>query len=266
MPKTSKNQCWIFAVTIWKSDHDKIATFFKLKCKKYIFQQEKCPTTGTLHHQCYINLKDKLRQCEAEKLFNSSGFPGAHVAPASDRGKDELKSYCMKSNSRVSGPWADHRIYLGQDLPVHLRPWQVSIVDLLKTKPDDRKILWYYDAVGGKGKSTLSKYLYYHHKVVTLTVGKASDLLNLVSKMPGGEMYVFDISRTVPTGSMTELYAAIESVKNGYFINTKYDTSVVCMERPHVVVFSNHLPKMSALSLDRWKILDLSQMSQDNLL
>ena len=76
-------------------------------------------------------------------------------------------------------------------------------------------------------------------------------------------MYIFDISRTVPTGSMNEIYMALESVKNGYFVNTKYDTGVCCMEIPHVIVFSNHLPKLSALSGDRWKIHNLSQMSQE---
>ncbi len=33
-------------------------------------------------------------------------------------------------------------------------------------------------------------------------------------------MYIFDISRTVNASAMHEIYQALESVKNGYFINT----------------------------------------------
>jgi len=108
--------------------------------------------------------------------------------------------------------------------------------------------------------------MYFHMKIITLSIGKASDLLNLVYKNQGKTCYCFDISRTVTKGSMTEIYQALESVKNGYFVNTKYDTGVACFEIPHVIVFSNHLPMMAALSLDRWNIIDMSQMSQENLI
>lgn len=263
MPKVA-SQLWIWSVTSFKGSRDQVLTWMKANTKKFIFQQEKCPKTGSLHWQCYVNLKKKQRASTLIKSLNAAGLSGATVLAASDKGKTALAQYCMKEESRVDGPWADHPIYRGQDLPKTLRPWQQEICNMVKTEPHPRSIHWYYDAVGGAGKTVLAKYMYYHHKVLTLTVGKASDLLNLVSKMPGLPMYIFDISRTVPTGSMNELYHAIESVKNGYLVNTKYETNVLIFERPHVVVFSNMLPKMSALSGDRWEIHDMSQVSQDN--
>lgn len=97
--------------------------------------------------------------------------------------------------------------------------------------------------------------MYFRHNVLTLTFGDAKDLLNLVFKKQGLPTYMFDLSRTKGgKTSMSDIYQALESVKNGYFINTKYETGVACYAIPHVIVFSNHAPDMSALSLDRWHI------------
>lgn len=252
------NQLYIFAITIWGTIdlQSNIFKFFNTIAKKFIFQLERCPSTGTEHYQCYVNLRTKKRRPELIKMFNNNGFNGADIKPASELGKERLKDYCMKKDSRIEGPWADKPIYLGADLISNLYPWQQSIVKMLDVKPHPRNIHWYYDHKGGKGKSSIAKYMYFHHKILTLSIGKASDLLNLVYKLQGQRMYIFDISRTVPAGSMNDIYMALESVKNGYFVNTKYDTGVCCMEIPHVIVFSNHLPKLSALSKDRWKIYD----------
>lgn len=268
MPIHDTNQCYIYAITIWDTiDAQKdIFKYFSQIAKRFIFQLEECPTTKKNHFQCYVNLKTKKRQVELVKMCNSQGFTGSDVTIASNAGKEILKNYCMKKESRLDGPWADKPIYLGQDLITKLRPWQQAIVDLIPKTPNRRHLHWFYDPKGGEGKSSIAKYLYYHHKILTLSIGKASDLLNLVYKMQGLRMYIFDISRTVPTGAMNEIYTSLEVVKNGYFCNTKYDTGVCCMAIPHVIVFSNHLPKMSSLSLDKWRIHDMSQMSQDNLI
>jgi len=228
--------------------------------KKFVFQLERAPTSGRLHYQGYVNLKSKQRPKELAAKMSGLGMKGVTVLPSSNDGKEALKAYCMKSATRVEGPWADKPIYLGQDLIKELRPWQQHIMDMTSKTPDPRAIHWYYDSKGGHGKTSISKYLFFHHKILTLTIGKASDLLNLVSKFQGRKMYIFDISRTTTAGVMTEMYAAIEAVKNGFFVNTKYDTSVVCMAIPHIVVFSNFLPKMSALSTDRWRIHDLDNI------
>jgi len=260
------NQLYRWSITWFATidDHDTIAKCFDTICKEYIYQLERCPTSKNTHYQCFVKLDKKRRHKELCKLLNGLGLSGADCSPAKDT--EALKRYAGKNESRVAGPWSDKPIYLGQDLIQieQMYPWQKEILDMVGTAPDNRKIYWYYDKHGGAGKSSLSKYLYFHHKVITLTIGKASDILNLVYKMQGKSMYIFDISRTVTAGVMTEIYAAMEAVKNGYFVNTKYDTGVCCMARPHVIVFSNMLPKYSALSLDRWEIIDMSQMSQEN--
>ncbi len=268
MTINATNQCYHYAITIWESidAHPHIFQFFSKICKKFIFQLEECPSTKKHHYQCYVNLKVKKRQQELCKIFNAEGFRGADISVASSEGKVRLQQYCMKTESRLDGPWADKPIYLGQDLITTLRPWQQHVVSMLDTTPDKRTIYWYYDARGGMGKTQLAKYLCFHKpkKCTYLSVGKAADLLNYVYKMQGMRMYFIDIARTIPNGLMNELYMAIESVKNGFFLNTKYETGMAMFACPHVIVYSNHLPKGSALSGDRLEIIDMSQMSQEN--
>ena len=201
------NACYIYAITIWDTidSQPDIDTFFQKIAKLYVYQLEECPSTGTHHYQCFVNLRTKKRCGEVKKMLNSSGFTGAECSIASANGKESLKSYCMKKDSRIAGPWADKPIYLGKDLITQLRPWQRAIVTLAANpNPHPRKIHWFYDAIGGQGKSSVVK--------------------------------------------------------------TKYDTGVACFNIPHVIVFSNHLPNMSALSKDRWNIIDMCQMCQENLI
>lgn len=260
------NQLYRWSITYFgdMEEQENVQKCLDTIAKDYIFQLEKCPTTGNFHFQCFVKLKKKRRCKELCKLLNGMSLKGATCSPAMDT--SALSTYCMKENTRVEGPWSNKPIYLGEDLITidMMYPWQKKILAKIAFRAHDRKIEWYYDPIGGVGKSAISKYLYFHHDIITLTIGKASDVLNLVYKLQGRKMYIFDISRTVTQGTMTELYAAMEAVKNGYFVNTKYDTGVCCMARPHVIVFSNKLPKLSALSQDRWDIFDMSQKSQEN--
>lgn len=266
MPKPVKVQLYHYDCTYFgtKDEQPKLHSIFKNIAKKFIYQLEKTPTTDREHFQIYLNLKVKKRDRELASLLSGMGLKGISCRPASDAGKTALQTYCMKTDTRIAGPWADKPIYRGQDLIKDLRPWQQSVFELLQGNPHPRTIYWYYDELGGAGKSSFSKWLYYHHQILTLTFADAKDLLNLVFKNQGLPAYLFDLSRTKGgKTSMSDIYQALESVKNGYFINSKYETGVACFAIPHVVVFSNHPPDLNCLSIDRWKIVEMSQMSQE---
>jgi len=49
----------------------------------------------------------------------------------------------------------------------------------------------------------------------------------------------------------------LESIKNGLIVNTKYETGSKLFNSPHIIVFSNMSPDVSAMSMDRWKIICL---------
>lgn len=226
---------------------------------KFVYQLE-LTDVDNWHYQGYAHARTKVR-CDQLGLRLGAGL-GTPVTcqEASVKGKEVLRTYCMKPTSRQAGPWADHRIYLGQDLPTksQLYPWQRSLLRAIESEPDDRSIFWVIGQAGNQGKTKFAKYLAHHHKVPFGAYGKAGDLLNLVSKKQGAHAYVFDLTRCKPADfGMVDLYATLESIKNGMFINLKYSTEEVIMMPPHVLVFSNHEPDIARLSADRWCIWEV---------
>ncbi len=256
MPKQSI-QLYVFSA-VWYaplSEQPTLHKALKQVAKNFVYQLEKGEKKGKLHYQIYFKVRKRTRANAIAKVMSSLGVKGVNVKPCSTDGKLALSKYCMKKDTRVDGPWADKRIYLGADLPKKLYPWQQKIVDIIKGPVDDRAIHWFHDEKGGAGKSTFAKYMYFHHQILTLTFGDAKDLLYVVSQQEGLDAYMFDLSRTKGgKSSMSDIYQSMESIKNGYFTSTKYETKTCCFNKPHVIIFSNHLPNMKALSADRWKI------------
>ena len=52
-------------------------------------------------------------------------------------------------------------------------------------------------------------------------------------------------------------YEVIESIKNGIFNSYKYESVMRMYKSPKVVCFMNNMPKMEALSADRYQIEEL---------
>lgn len=244
------------AVAKFRERHAELRGLCARYFDKYVFQLER--TDGdNFHYQGYGHARERRRCSAIGRLFTGGLGSGVHFQAASTAGKESLQSYAMKEDTRVAGPWADCKKYLGQDLPSRetLRPWQAALLAVLEQPPDDRTIMWVVDEVGGAGKTKFAKYLAYRHKVPFGAYAKSADMLNLVSKHQGATAYVFDLTRCKPQeyGS-NDLYATLESIKNGMFCNTKYTTEQVLMDPPHVLVFSNHPPDLSKLSRDRWRV------------
>lgn len=166
----------------------------------------------------------------------------------------------MKTDTRVNGPWSDKKLYLGQDLPTVLYPWQEEVKSRCMADPDDRTINYIWDPEGNTGKSKFSKYMCYHHKALMLPWGKTGDLLNLVIKRGGKDIYLFDLSRSRPQDwARDDIAAAMEQVKNGHVVNLKYETDDFMMNPPHVWCFSNQPPNLSSISIDRWKVWKITR-------
>jgi len=186
------------------------------------------------------------------------------MSAASTAGIHALQGYSMKDDTRVAGPWADKRIYRGQDLITNLYPWQQDIKQRCEADPDDRTINVLLNEGGNIGKSAFCKYMAYHFKAPVCGWAKAGDILNLVSKMPGMPVYLFDLSRSRPQDwAKDDIPAAMEGIKNGLFMNSKYETSQVIMACPHVWMFCNHLPNLSSMSRDRWAIWKVNPISKE---
>ena len=251
----------------WSVPHtveNQTALYLKLKgglSDKFIFQAEHTVHEGkdNPHYQGYFHCKEKRRAKEIAVKLNDE-FKGINIQASSTAGKEALQSYCMKQDTRVAGPWADKKIYMGSDLwPESKMPiWQQTMIAHLEEHPGDRQMFWIHDATGNNGKTKFIKYLAFKRDAVPLGYGHSTDVLNLVSKFPGKRIYAFNLTRSKPANlSALDLYSAMESIKDGLFINTKYETAVVMMDPPHVMVCSNELPKYNQISADRWTVFSI---------
>lgn len=229
---------------------------------KWIYQLECGKDTALYHIQGYYHLIKKVRNStqkhswlEFIKEQYCAGFSVYHE-PAATEGKDSLKEYCMKVDTRVAGPWADKQIYMGADLPAKLYSWQEHIKNTVLEKPaDDRTINWVFDPVGNTGKSKFCKLMEFKHQCPVLEFATDRDLMYLMSQYMGRKAYFLDLTRVKPAMySGDDMYATMEKIKNGRVMNTKYQTSIQHMMSPHLWVFSNSLPKLEKLSSDRWRV------------
>jgi len=139
------------------------------------------------------------------------------------------------------------------------RQWQRRLLDRLSKPSDNRKIIWVHDPNGGAGKSTLTKYLISHGlegkgKACFLS-GRLVDMMHTYSKMRS-KIALFDVPRTA-IDHRTHLAGFAEQLKNGFFNTTKYDSSLVQFEAPHVVFFSNAPPEADWWSADRLELITI---------
>lgn len=234
--------------------HEPLSKYLASISDKYIFQLERGSGTHVLHYQGYCHTKKKIRSKQLA-ISSNAFFTGIRIVEASKAGTASLQTYCLKDRTRVAGPWADRPIYRGQDLPSTLFPWQSAIVSIIGDTPDSRIIYWIYDPTGCTGKSVLTKIICYKFKGCLLTYSNTKDLAYVAAKSPTALVYAVDLPRCKPKdNNLKDLFATLEQLKNGMIFSTKYVPETVFRLPPHVIVFSNYLPNLSLISMDRWKI------------
>ncbi len=171
------------------------------------------------------------------------------------------QKYCSKLKSRTGKVWVHgFRVPLIVKDPLEgkeLYAFQNEIIGLVQKDPDERTIYWYWSNKGNIGKSSLCKHLCLKYDAISLG-GKVSDAMyavaKLVDKGKPPSIVVFDVARS--EASRLE-YVSLEKLKNGCFFSPKYESCMVMLNPPHVIVFANEAPIESRLSDDRWVIKNL---------
>jgi len=232
-------------------EYEQVCQVLGIKAVKYIVAKE-IGTSGTPHLQIYMNLKKKERITAIHKWL---GFQ--RISMRKCRNEEALIEYCKKDGDFVSG---------GFPKPIRiiheLRDWQQKIVDLCLTKPDDRKVYWFWEDKGNIGKSAFTKYMVVKYNALFCDGGKKADLINLVfnNDMDKTNVVIFDIPR--PSKGHVS-YSTLEAIKNGLVCNTKYETGVKAFNPPHIICFANFPPEEpEQLSADRWVVEELTLRSR----
>jgi len=131
--------------------------------------------------------------------------------------------------------------------------WQLDLCLVLNGPVDKRKVIWYWEHSGNVGKS----YFALNFSIgsggfgYVVTGGRHADIFYAYRNEP---IVFFDWARDQEESFP---YRVVEAFKNGYFLNTKYESVARRFSVPHVVVFSNFPPDRSKLSIDRWEIKEI---------
>jgi hypothetical protein len=137
---------------------------------------------------------------------------------------------------------------------VALYGWQDGVMDMIAEPPNDREILWVFDAFGNSGKTYLARYLRQEHGAFYCNGGKGVDICYAYDCEP---IVIFDYVRDAKDFVN---YGVIEQLKNGILTSSKYESRTKIFATPHVIVFANFAPDSSKFSVDRLHIVELNSV------
>lgn len=141
---------------------------------------------------------------------------------------------------------------------VVLREWQVDLMDLIEEhSPHPRRIHFYVDPQGAAGKSFMARYIFTLNPENTLILSNGKHL-HLYNCYEGQKVVIFDMTRSPDDEHDHYPYQVMENIKNGYKPPGMYGSLPEFFTIPHVIVFCNKAPNMTALSNDRYDIHCLS--------
>lgn len=276
LTKTDRIQCkhWVFTLNNYTElEMDQMVLNFNLFCNKYIYGKE-VGQNNTPHLQGYLELKKKERLSGLKTKFgNRFHFEKMKGTP------EQAVKYCIKDNDYVKyGNFPEYFFNNDDndddDLIIinknDFYSWQKFCFNYITNNTiDERNIYWFYDEIGNVGKSAFTKFCLVNFNCLLIEKGKHSDIINSAwnflnpkksSERKKLKLIICDIPRNVGNKIST---SAIESLKNGIIINTKYETGQCVINSPKIIIFSNSPPICEDLSLDRWKIFNLKRNIDD---
>ena len=245
---------WCFTYNNYPEDLTDLNSSLTTYCRKAFYTKE-VGESGTPHLQGYLEFKTKKRPL--------SCLPQMHFSKAKGN-IEENYNYITKDGDLTFSLGYHETIKLPRDC---LNIEQQDVADRFIEDEDPlygRKVFWFWEEIGGWGKSVLTKYMIDHMGAIVVS-GQGKDILCGITSMIEKHGYcprliVFDVPRC-SSGHVS--YSSIESIKNGYFFSGKYESGMVRFNSPHICVFANERPDTLQLSQDRWQIVYLRQQEKE---
>lgn len=251
--RISCSKYWVFTWNNYPTNFGSFVSMLESNTQWYIFQEE-IGANGTPHLQGSLCLTTKGRPKE---IF---GIKEIHWEKT--RAIKESIAYCNKSETKNGKTYTNIKMDEPLRLITDLYPWQQSIVNEVSLTPDDRTINWFWESIGCSGKTALCKYLVAKHDALYVS-GKSTDIKFAVVKYKETKkIYPTIILWNIPRCIEHISYEAIESIKDGLFFSSKYESSMICMNSPHIYIFANEPPETTKLSRDRWRITKIPTESK----
>lgn len=242
---------WFFTWNNYGDDGvERLETKFKEICKSYVFQEE-TGENGTPHLQGCIVLKKAMRWSEFK-------LP-KEIHWEKTISQQSAEDYCSKEGTRTGKQYIYPPPPRKLKIIETLKPWQASVVKSIDEEPDDRTINVIYDDKGNNGKTALCKYLTVNGRIIIATGGRYEDIAQILAsaKKEGFDLnekftFILNIPREQSMKKIS--YKGLESIKDGLMTSSKYESSTMVFNSPHIWVFCNNLPVLENLSSDRWRL------------
>lgn len=216
-------------------------------CKNFFIALEQGEKEERYHLQGYCHFIDKIRITGCKRVFDNT----THWELCKGSFTDNYL-YVHKEPIKL---WKKETDKPKPKIISKLLGWQEELLKLIKIyKDNDRIIIWIYDEVGGNGKTSLCKYLVIEEDFGYLNNAKTADIC-FYAKENQKKGYVFDFCRS---NEKSINYQAIESLKNGILFSSKYESGVLVMDSPVIVIMANYPPNYDKLSKDRWVVKSLN--------
>lgn len=149
--------------------------------------------------------------------------------------------------------------------------WHHHLVWILEKKVNPRKIIWIFDRKGNTGKTAIARYLYCldpESVLLSKDMGVSRDAATIVSSALehgwNSKICLIDLPRNAENHG--RMYQWLEEIKDGFVTTVKYHGETQIFPNPHLVVFSNWPPKVKALSIDRWDIMEIIEETIEDIL
>lgn len=252
---SKRGRKWCFTLNNWTEEKYDSITQYIIEASKYYIVGKEVGASGTPHLQGYIEFKSQRSFSSIQKKLM-----GSHIEIAKGNAKSNFE-YCSKDGDYITN-MVDYKPKEKIIDPLDgltLHTYQKDILELIKTGDDDRSIRWYYENNGNVGKSALCKHICINYDALILS-GKQNDMYNAIllyneKKGHYPKTIIIDIPRSQKDYIS---YGGIESIKNGCFYSGKYEGGMVVMNCPTVIVMANQEPDYDTMSMDRWKVVNVS--------
>lgn len=251
---------WDFTLGEDFANFDDIKAWLNNETKKWCFQLEE-GIGGYRHYQGRFSLKVKERLTTLKKRMNIEKI---HLSQTSNENRDNM-FYVMKEDTRIEGPWSnkDKELYIPRQyrgLINSLYPYQQQIWDSYEDF-DKRHINVVVDTIGNIGKSVIASLIELYGRGFDLPcVNDGKELIQATCDILMGTenhapgIFTMDLPRAMKQKQLRGIYTALEQIKKGKVSDLRYHYKQWWFDSPQIWVFTNCIPKLKYMSLDRWII------------
>ena len=268
----------------------------KFKIDNFSGQLEIGADHGRPHYNLSIKASAKIKPYTLLRelsriLYSVDKCDSISIDPAHNY--ESLNNYCLKDETRsnliateyypprVSKDLGEYLNELNNNSDLELayqakRMFQRILYALLQTEPNRRDVIFIFNPLGGAGKSVTADYISLNpdfkallapqlgsaERWNTALIDQMEEFFHIHGYYP--KTIIVDLTRNDDNTNIEHLYSSLENIKNGRLDSTFYGKfKRIRFKPPHLVVFTNNVPNLSALSQDRFKLFSIAEEEND---